>query len=325
MKAIIALQLALALSLPASATTTTDSTGLAGDNFNLKAALEMFRQAKDMDGFERALNTPDNRVSNLDLDGDGQVDYVHVSAKAEGEARVIMLRVALGKEEFQDIAAIAMEREGEGMVKIQIIGDEMLYPDSTLVEPVQEVKDGERKRGGPSAPTAQVMVWVNVWDWHFVQWCYGPYWWDWAPTWYWGYYPPWWRPWRLWGWNDWWYWGRPYAGWYRPVHICRVIRAQHLFYMHRAAAAGLQGRSGIRPMRPMIKDDARRPDRVIQKPREQERVRDPQRKPDRDPNVKPQRKPAERTAPKRTPQPQRREPARQPAPRKDPARAPGKR
>jgi len=321
MKAIVALPFALALALPAWAITPSDSTGLAGDNFNLKAALEMFRQAKDMDGFERALNKAENRVSNLDLDANGEVDYVHVSTKAEGEARVIMLRVALGKEEFQDIAAIAMERESEGMVKLQIIGDEMLYPDSTLVEPVQELNDGERKRGGPSAPPAQITVWVNVWGWPFVQWCYGADWWGWGPTWYWGYYPPWWRPWGIWGWNDWWYWPRPYAGWYRPVHICRVIRAQHLFHMHRAASAGLQGRRGIRPMRPVIKDDTRRPDRVINKPREQERMREPQ----RDPNVKPQRKPAERTAPNRAPQPQRRDPARQPAPRKDPGRAPGKR
>lgn len=325
MRTLLVLPFMLAWAIPTVALTPADSTGLAGDQFNLEAALEMFRQAKDLNDFERALNTADNRVSNLDLDGNGEVDYVHVSTKAEGEARVVMLRVALGKEETQDIAAIAMERDGEGMVKLQIIGDESLYPDSTLVEPVQEVKDGERKGKGPMAPSAQVMVWVNVWSWPCVQWCYGTGWWGWSSGWYWGFYPPWWSPWRIWGWNDWWYWSRPYAGWYRPVHVCRVMRARHLFHMHRASVVRLQGHRGIRAVRPRMKDEVKHPDRGLDRTRQPERVKVPSRKPERAPDTKPQRKPSGRTAPSRPSQPSRQSPSRSPAPRKEPGRSPGKR
>lgn len=325
MKALIILPFAFATALRAGAMASADSTGLAGDQFNLQAALEMFRQAKDLDAFERAINSADNRVTNLDLDGNGEVDYVHVSTKAEGEARVVMLRVALGKEEFQDIAAIAMERDGEGMVKLQIIGDESLYPDSTLVEPVQEVQEGERKGKGPLPPPAQVMVWVNVWSWPCVQWCYGADWWSWASVYYYGFYPPWWSPWRIWGWNDWWYWSRPYAGWYRPVHICRVMRAQHLFLVHRASVARLQGHHGIRPARPRMKDDIKHPDRGVDRTRQPERMIEPSRNPERGPVTKPQRKPSERTAPSRPSQPSRQSPSRAPSPRKEPGRSPGKR
>ncbi len=57
----------------------TDSTGLPGDNFSLQGALEMFRKAGSPEAFEKLLNTEDNKVNNLDLDGDGNTDYIRVS------------------------------------------------------------------------------------------------------------------------------------------------------------------------------------------------------------------------------------------------------
>src|SRR5690606_29362040 len=141
----------IALSTSA-ATQHADSTGLAGDGFSLRAALEMFRQAKDLDAFEQALNTTDNHVNNLDLDNDGEVDYVHVRTQAEGESRVVVMQVSTSKEEAQDIAAIQMERGADGSVKLQIRGDELLYPENTIVEPTEEVKEMPGKARGPLAP-----------------------------------------------------------------------------------------------------------------------------------------------------------------------------
>lgn len=60
-----------------------DSTGLPGDNFSLQGALQLFHDAANIEDFEKALNTESNHVNNLDLDGDGNIDYVRVIDKAE--------------------------------------------------------------------------------------------------------------------------------------------------------------------------------------------------------------------------------------------------
>lgn len=306
-----------------------DSTGLAGDGFSLRGALEMFRQSKDLDSFEKALNTADNHVNNLDLDGNGEVDYVQVRTEADGESRVIVLQVAITKEESQDVAAIEMERTSDGMVMAQIIGDDLLYPENTIVEPAEEVKEGGMK-GGPSIPEAQVTVWVNVWGWPSVQWCYGPLWWSWSSQWYWGYYPPWWRPWRPWGWSAWWGFRRPYWGWYHPVNVCRVTHA-HGVYMHRRSiSATVQRRADVRPQATRTKQDGQPANRTIQQggtdrskqPSKQPAAR-PTKKPQRQPATRPTTKPTERTMPSK--QPQRQAPNRSPSPSRQPTKAPGKR
>lgn len=305
-----------------------DSTGLAGDNFSLRGALELFRQSKDLDAFEQALNSDGNGVNNLDLDGNGEVDFIHVRTSADGEARVVVLQAAFGKDDQQDIASIQMERSAEGAVTLQIRGDELLYPENTIVEPAEERKETEGKRGGPWAPAAQITVWVNVWSWPCVQWCYGPLWWEWSSPWYWGYYPGWWRPWRPWGWSAWWGFPRPYWGWYHPVHYCRVNHANSVYMHRRSLSATVRQRSDVRrperPDQPGTKPAAR-PERMpgMDKPRQPDR-------PARAPEAKPERKPAPRPDSPRNPprtmperQPGRNAPA--PPPSRQPQRAPGRR
>ncbi|WKZ65241.1 MAG: hypothetical protein QY325_10760 [Flavobacteriales bacterium] len=315
-----------------------DSTGLPGDQFSLRGALDAFKRSKDLTEFEQALNTSDNQVNNLDLDSNGEVDYIHVRTHADGDARVIVLQAAFGKEDVQDVAAIELERTGDGQAVVQIRGDELLYPEATIIEPAEEVKEGGRKGGGPSAPDAQITVWVNVWGWPSVQWCYGPYWYDWASPWYWGYYPPWWRPWRPWGWSVWWGFPRPYWGWYHHVHYCRVERA-HNVYMHRRSvsstvskrpdvvrrpAAPGQPDGKDRGVRPVEMERGKQPETKPQRVPETKPNRVPETKPDRkptrQPQVNPERKPRERVAPPQK-QPQRTQPAPQ---RNPPQKAPGR-
>ena len=56
----------------------TDSTGLEGDNLDLNGVLELFKESKDVEDFEKKLNTESNGVNNLDLNEDGEVDYIRV-------------------------------------------------------------------------------------------------------------------------------------------------------------------------------------------------------------------------------------------------------
>ncbi len=209
---------------------TADSTGLPGDHFSLQGALELFKQAKDLEVLEQSLNSEEQRVNNLDLDANGEVDYVRVIDHHEGDAHAIALQVALGKEEFQDVAVIELEKNGEQSAMLQIRGATELYGDDVYVEPFEE-KEGEPTMKGPAMPLdgPRLRVWVNVWSWPCVTWIYGPSYVAWTSPWYWGYYPPWWRPWRTWGWRTWRGWHRPYYGWYHYVNTCRVVRANTLY------------------------------------------------------------------------------------------------
>jgi hypothetical protein len=87
-----------------------DSTGLPGDNFSLQGALDQFKQAASPEEFEKAINTEDNHINNLDLDGDGKTDYVRVVDQSEGENHAFVLQVPVSEKESQDIAVIELER-----------------------------------------------------------------------------------------------------------------------------------------------------------------------------------------------------------------------
>jgi isocitrate/isopropylmalate dehydrogenase len=86
-----------------------DETGLPGDHFNLHAVLDLFEKVKSVEEFEKALNKKNNEINNLDLDEDGNVDYIVVRELTEGSAHLFVLTVPVGNE-FQDIATVEIEK-----------------------------------------------------------------------------------------------------------------------------------------------------------------------------------------------------------------------
>lgn len=244
--------------------TAADSTGLPGDNFSLQGAMELFKNAKDLEAFEKALNTSDSKVNNLDLDGDGKVDYVRVVDVGEGDVHAVVLRVPMSKTESQDVAVIEIEKTGERSARALIRGDALLYGDSVLLEPTAEVMKQDAGRGGPDLGAAYpVHVWINVWGWPCVNWMYGPsyMWWD--SPWYWGYYPTWYRPWRPWGWNSWWGYSYHYNSWCRPVYYHAPTHASTIYAPRRSMSTRVA--TDTRPVRearansgarsPLLRDD----------------------------------------------------------------------
>ena len=113
-----------------------DSTGLPGDNFSLQAALATFKTSTSLEDFEKKLNSKDNEVNNIDLNGDGKIDYIRVVDYVKDNAHAIVLQVPVSKTESQDIAVIELEKDGDKSAFLQIIGDEDIYGESTTVEPV---------------------------------------------------------------------------------------------------------------------------------------------------------------------------------------------
>jgi hypothetical protein len=183
-----------------------DSTGLPGDNFSLHGALQLFKKAGSPEEFEKLLNTEDNSVNNLDLDGNGEIDYIRVIDKSDKDVHAFVLQVPVSGSESQDIAVIELEKTGAETAVIQIIGDEDIFGEEVIVEPGDESGTGflpadnyfGSTESGPAVNTevdARGIV-VNVWIWPSVRFIYGPVYRPWASPWRWRHYPGWWRPWR---------------------------------------------------------------------------------------------------------------------------------
>ena len=85
--------------------------GMAGDNLDLYAVLDLFLKSKTIEGFEKSLNEQKTGINNLDLDLDKKVDFIKVVTKKEGDAYTFVLQVAVSKTETQDVAVILVNRD----------------------------------------------------------------------------------------------------------------------------------------------------------------------------------------------------------------------
>lgn len=199
-----------------------------GDNFSLEGALELFKKSASPEEFERLLNLPESEVNNLDLNGDGNTDYIRVIDRNEGNIHTFTLQAVISRNEFQDIAVISLEKLENGRAILQITGDADVYGIETIIEPTEEVRI--------NAGTTTTQTYVNVWSWPFVQYVYSPYYSPWVSPWYWDYWPFWWRPWRPVAYITYyprWHVYRPY---YRYCDAPRIRYASRIYYPHRTTS-----------------------------------------------------------------------------------------
>ena len=218
----------------------TDSTGLPGDDFSLEGALELFKKAGSPEEFEKLLNAEDNHVNNLDLNGDGDIDYIKVIDHMEKDVHALVLQAIISASENQDIAVLEIEKDGDESAVLQIIGDEEIYGDAVIVEPAED-KDGMKSKKGPSISEDEVLV-VNVWYWPSVRYIYAPVYRPWVSPWRWRNYPGWWRPWRPLGWHVF----HPFRVHYRTGYIVaplhRVTRAHRVYTPVRVSSVTVRTR-----------------------------------------------------------------------------------
>lgn len=183
-----------------------DSTGLPGDNFSLQGALELFKKAGSPEEFEKLLNSEDSKVNNLDLNGDGNTDYIKVIGKRENEVQIFVLQAVVAEKENQDIAVIELEKTGSDNAVIDIVGDEDIFGEETIVEPddtpVHAFNEGSSTlAGGPNMENALDGIIVNVWAWPCVRFVYAPSYVLWVSPFSWRSHPVWYRPWRPLAWH----------------------------------------------------------------------------------------------------------------------------
>lgn len=224
----------------------TDSTGLPGDQFSLEGAIELFKKADSPETFEKLLNDQKSGVNNLDLNEDGEIDYVKVISKQEGDVHLFILQVPVSESENQDIAVIGLEKTKVNEAILQIIGDEDIYGEELIVEPSEggEEFDTETNKKGPSPyyNNKPALV-VNVWGWPCVRFVYAPSYRPWVSPWRWRIYPSWWKPWRPLGWSAW----HPvrhkhYGPTVRVVHQHRTVKAHKVYRPVRVTSSTVRTR-----------------------------------------------------------------------------------
>lgn len=174
------------------------------ENLDLRTVATLFGQAKDLEEFEQVLNNPDSAFSNLDLNGDGDVDYLRVVETADGNRHLIVIQAVLAKDIYQDVASIYVEKDESEQVTIQVIGDEYIYGANYIIEPVYIYRP-------------------LIYDWFW-----GPSWVCWHSPYYWDYWPGWWRPYHCIAHHL--YWNHCY--WYHHHYPICTYRTAHHHHAH---------------------------------------------------------------------------------------------
>lgn len=200
-------------------------TEVPGDNFSLQGALELFKKSASPEEFEQLLNTSDAGVNNLDLNGDGDIDYIRVIDRNEGNVHAFILQAVINEREHQDVAVIELEKLANGKAVLQITGDADIYGIETIIEPSEEVRI--------NAGTSTARTVVNVWSWPSVQYVYGPYYSGWSSPWSWHHRPYWWNPWRPVTYIAYYSRWETYYPFYSECNSHRVRYAQNLYRLYR--------------------------------------------------------------------------------------------
>jgi len=143
------------------------------DNLDLDAVASIFGDSENLEDFERRLNDPDSRISNLDLNQDGYIDYLRVLENSSDRNSLVVVQAVLDKDVYQDVATIEIERLSNNNHRIQIVGDSYIYGSNYIIEPVF---------------VRTPIIFSFFWGPRYSPW-QSPYYWDYYPRWY-SYYRP---------------------------------------------------------------------------------------------------------------------------------------
>lgn len=229
------------------------ATGLPGDNFSLQGALEMFKKAGSPEEFEKLINSKDNNVNNLDLNQDGNTDYIKVVCKRENDVQVFVLQDQVSAKESQDIAVIELEKKGKDNAVVEIVGDEDIYGEETIVEPgdgdgTSFIENPASLAGGPNTEVSDFSnngIIINVWAWPCVRFVYAPSYVLWVSPFAWYSRPVWWHPWRPYAWAVFGPYRYHYAPHYAVITTRRVGYAPTIYRPMRVTSVTVMTRNRV--------------------------------------------------------------------------------
>jgi len=134
-------------------------------NLDLQAVASIFGESRDLQEFEMRLNDYDAQISNLDLNNDGEVDYLRVIESSENNVHLVVIQAVLDRDVYQDVASIVVDRSRSQKTYVQVIGDPYLYGNNYIIEPMYV-----------STPSIFSFFFGNTYS-------------SWSSPYYWGYYP----------------------------------------------------------------------------------------------------------------------------------------
>lgn len=255
-----------------------DSLGLPGDNLNLFAVMKLFQESETLEGFEKKLNDKDNKINNLDLNQDNEVDYIRVIDKPDGSIHNIVLQVPVNETENQDVAVFIVEKDKNDKVNVQLIGDESLYGKNYIIEPEDKntataskttetpnpgyVKKSTTKKVDSNGNTTIINNYYEASTWPVVKYVFMPTYTVWVSPWHWRHYPVYWVTWTPWYWHQYYVFHYPrhyiyhrhfrYCNFYRnpaAVNVYIGFRSSSVYFHERRNAGDFQrtyGRPEIR-------------------------------------------------------------------------------
>jgi hypothetical protein len=221
-----------------------DSTGNDGDHFSLEGVLAMLKKANSPEEFEKLINEPENNITNMDLNDDKDVDYIRVTEKKDGDARIFILQAVIGDDDYTDVAIVALEKTGAETAELQVTGDEDIFGEEITLEPQEETAEDKGKRGPNDFFEVRLRV-VNVWTWALVRTVFAPGYAIWVSPYSWRKYPRWWTARRPLAWNV--YYGKRMI--YNPFRyrapVLRVHKARGFYKPHRRSSVVVKNRRTV--------------------------------------------------------------------------------
>ena len=121
-----------------STTTTLTVTSYSTDlsfYLDLQAVAAAFAEARSVQEFENLLNSSRYMINNLDLNGDGYIDYLRVLETRQGYYHALLIQACVAPSLFQDVATLVAERRSNALY-VEVIGDPYLYGPNYIVRPV---------------------------------------------------------------------------------------------------------------------------------------------------------------------------------------------
>ncbi|WP_268846072.1 hypothetical protein [Flavobacterium aestivum] len=143
------------------------------DNLDLRAVSSIFGESQNLKDFERRLNDPRTKISNLDLNDDNQVDYLRVIESIEKSTHIIIIQSVIGRDLYQDVATIEVEKDRSNNVSIQIVGNTYMYGQNYIYEPEYSY-----------TPQIYASLWINSYQPYYSSWTwnyYPSYYYSWTP------------------------------------------------------------------------------------------------------------------------------------------------
>jgi len=105
-------------------------------DLDLQAIGAAFAQSSNVREFETLINDNAYMISNLDLNGDGYVDYLRVEEVYEGRNHLFVIQAVLGADIYQDVATVVVENPHLTTYSIEIVGAPYIYGPNYFVRPV---------------------------------------------------------------------------------------------------------------------------------------------------------------------------------------------